>query len=99
MDDLEKLLEKHQSENFEFSGNFCDAIMHTVNKIGLEAPKIIRLWEKRIWATAAACVVGVLISVYALDGTLSLDSVLGLSEHSSIEVSQSIETYNQWSLE
>ncbi len=99
MDKIEDLLSKHHAEDYQFSEGFTDGVMASIAHQQDRGNRQVRLWERGVWTAMAACFVAVLISVYALDGSLSFDSILGLSEHSSSEVSQSIETYDQWDIE
>ena len=99
MNDLANILKNQNHESEKFSANFTASVMDKISAIANQEIKILSLWQHRIWKVAAACFVGCLISLYALDGTISVDSVLGLSEYSDIEISQSYETYNNWDVE
>ncbi|MCO4818943.1 MAG: hypothetical protein KC517_04910 [Bacteroidetes bacterium] len=99
MIDLEKMLHAQKQHSEVFSENFTEGVMAKIRALGNQEFRIISLWQHRVWKVAAACFVGCLISLYALDGTLSVDSVLGLSEYSDIEISQSYNTYSAWDLE
>ncbi|MBO6514923.1 MAG: hypothetical protein JJ975_00040 [Bacteroidia bacterium] len=98
MNNLEHLLSNYSREKHSFPPDFTDGVMSSIGSLS-DSSRIIRLWQKRMFTAVAACLVCVLMSVYVLDGSLSFDSFLGLSEHSSTEISQSIETYSQWDLE
>ena len=99
MDKLENLLSNRGSERPHFVEGFTDSVMQAVMAVQVQGSNLIRLWERRMWVALAACFALALVSVYVLDGSLSFDSVLGLSGHSATEIGESIDTYNQWDLE
>lgn len=97
MDNLEHLLSEQKGE-YRFSAGFTDRVMASVQDEGRQQTRVVSMWQKRILRASVACVAALLISVYALDGSLSIDALLGLSEHSALEIGQSMETYNQWDI-
>ena len=99
MDNLERLLEAQKNQTPTFDSGFKSAVMDQISKIAGSETRIIQLWQKRFTRIAAACVVGILISAYALDGSLTFDSLLGFSEHSDLEIGQSYQTYTNWDID
>jgi len=99
MNDLVKILEDQKNQSERFSANFTASVMDKIKSLTNQEVKVISMWQSRIWKMAAACFVGCLISLYTLDGTITVDSVLGLSEYSDIEIGQSYETYESWDVE
>ena len=82
---------KHQ-----FSSEFTSSVMAEVGRIDQRETKVIQMWYKRAVGIAAACFVACFITVYGMDGSINMDSVLGLSEYSDSEISQTEAVYNAW---
>ena len=99
MNDLENILKSHRQNGPRFDDSFTETVMNKIRSIGSQEIKVISMWQSRLWKVAAACFVGCLLSLYGLDGSLSIDSVLGLSEYSDIEITQSYQTYSAWDVE
>ncbi len=99
MNNLEHILKSHGETKQRFSESFTQTVMDQIKSINTLQVKVISIWQSRVWKLAAACFVGCIISLYALDGTVSVDSILGLSEYSDIEISQSYQTYSVWDAE
>lgn len=99
MNDLENILKSQREDSPHFDASFTDAVMNKIRSITGQEIKVITLWQSRLWKIAAACFVGCLLSLYALDGSLSVDYVLGLSEYSDIEISQSYQNYSAWDID
>ena len=99
MNNLDNILKAHGATNERFSDSFTDSVMNQIRNLNASQFKVVTMWQNRVWKIAAACFVGCLISIYALDGTVSVDSILGLSEYSDMEISQSYQTYSVWDAE
>lgn len=70
--------------SFSFSDSFMDDV---VEKSGIESNEqqhLIQFFQifKRIAITGAAAIIALLISIYVIDGTLSSESLFGISEYS-----------------
>lgn len=96
MENLEHLLKTRGTQRPQFSDKFTASVMAKIKDLGSQQVRVVMMWQSRIWKIAAACFVGCLLSIYALDGNLTVDSVLGLSEYSDVEISQSYQTYSVW---
>jgi hypothetical protein len=99
MDNLERLLEAQKNQTPRFNADFKTVVMEKISDLAGNEVKIIQLWQQRFWRVAAACVVALLVSAYALDGSLTFDSLLGFSEHSDLEIGQSYQTYSNWDID
>ncbi len=99
MNNLERLLEAHKNQTPQFDVDFKTAVMEKISDITGMETKVIQLWQRRFWRVAAACIVALLLSAYALDGSLTFDSLLGFSEHSDLEIGQSYQTYSNWDID
>lgn len=99
MNNLENILKSHGASNEQFSNSFTENVMNQIKSLTTSQFKVITMWQSRVWKLAAACFVGCIISIYALDGAITVDSILGLSEYSDIEISQSYQTYSDWDAE
>ncbi len=99
MDNLEYLLSEQSKIKHSFSESFTSDVMSSVKKLVRKEIVVLKMWQKRMFQIAAACLVACLVSVYVLDGTISIDSLLGLSEYNDIELSQTYKTYETWEIE
>ncbi|MFT5724017.1 MAG: hypothetical protein ACI9JN_001134 [Bacteroidia bacterium] len=99
MNNLENILSAHSTNPQRFPDGFTESVMKEITGLKSVDTIIFGLWQTRLWKVAAACFVGCLLALYALDGSISVDSVLGLSEYSDIEISQSYQTYEGWDAE
>jgi hypothetical protein len=96
MNNIENILISHRESQEGFSDGFTKSVMKEIHDMSSSNTMTISLWQNRLWKLAAACFVGCLLSVYASDGLISVDSILGLSEYSDIELTQSYKTYSVW---
>ena len=98
MDKLENVLSTYKNENHQFSDDFTAKMMRKieVEKNHESTPFVQK--KLHVWWAAAACVAMVFISIYIGDGSVSVDSLLGLSQYSQSEIGQSVETYSHWDL-
>ncbi|MFT4523511.1 MAG: hypothetical protein ACI8ZN_002465 [Bacteroidia bacterium] len=93
MDELENNLE---NQKHRFDAAFEDAVMNKVLAQKNEPNKLIISLQRYI--TLAACVIVTIFAwqLYAMDGELSYDSMLGLGNSSSIEVQSTANIYYEY---
>ncbi|MBI1307570.1 MAG: hypothetical protein GC181_13290 [Bacteroidetes bacterium] len=96
MNNMDKLNEELKSLKRDFASGFDDRVISSIQHHGMTrtANRTVTLWTKRVSTLAAACVVALFLITYFTYGRISKDSLLGIDGYSSVDISESYETYS-----
>ena len=81
IENMRKLL---ASSTASFSAGFGDRVVESIEKEERTDPQIVQFYSifKRIAITGAAAIIALLIAIYFIDGGLSTEALIGISDYS-----------------
>ena len=93
--EIKDLLQQHGNETYRFSDKFSDSVMFEVEKLHT-GTIVIAMWQRNLIRIAAACIIIVSGALFALEGSVSVDAILGISSYDDSDISISESVYEVW---
>ncbi|NOX85421.1 MAG: hypothetical protein GXO86_05585 [Chlorobi bacterium] len=82
--ELEQMRGMFAGQEASFDTGFADRVMEHLEAETVNPPKTVEMYSvfKRVAFVGIAAIIALLITIYYIDGTLTLDAVLGISGYS-----------------
>lgn len=90
--EIKDLLKENEHRTYRFADGFTNSVME---RIASSTP-ILVMWQKRAIQIAAACAILVCAFLQTMEGSISLDAMLGISSYNDAEISATENLYNLW---
>ena len=90
--EIKDLLKENEHRTYRFADGFTNSVME---RIASSTP-ILVMWQKRAIQIAAASTILVCAFLQTIEGSISLDAMLGISYYNDAEISATENLYNLW---
>ena len=82
--EIERMREMLGNQKPSFESGFADRVMERLEKEPVAPPKTIEMFSvfKRVAIAGIAAIIVLLLAIYYIDGSLTLDALLGISGYS-----------------
>jgi len=90
--EIKDLLKENEHRTYRFADGFTNSVME---RIASSTP-ILVMWQKRAIQIAAASTILVCAFLQTIEGSISLDAMLGISSYNDAEISATENLYNLW---
>jgi len=90
--EIKDLLKENEHRTYRFTDGFTNSVME---RIASSTP-ILVMWQKRAIQIAAASTILVCAFLQTIEGSISLDAMLGISSYNDAEISATENLYNLW---
>lgn len=90
--EIKDLLEQNKNKTYRFSDGFTNSVMARISAV----TPVVAMWQKRITQIAAACVLILGGFLFAVEGSVTLDAMLGISSYDDVDISATENVYDVW---
>ena len=90
--EIKDLLEQNKNTTYRFSDDFTNSVMARISAV----TPVVAMWQKRITQIAAACVLILGGFLFTVEGSVTLDAMLGISSYNDVDISATENVYDVW---
>jgi hypothetical protein len=89
----DKLIQHLGEIKHKFQPGFENKVMAVVEKTDSSTDRVVSLWSYGVAVMAAASIALIMVTTFYSEGSISIDALLGLGGHDTIELRESLDTY------